>query len=95
MTDTFTIKQSLSFGEYYKNTLYYFLTGKLVLRYLIFLMVLIFLSSVLGYMTTDKYQFTWIELLQFVRPVFGLVLFAAIFTFLISILLFALKTGVI
>lgn len=54
MQNPFIINQRLSLKEYFKLTLYFFLSQKIILRFFLFLFLLIGLSTFLGVVTTSE-----------------------------------------
>ncbi len=54
MRDSYSIKQNLTFKEYYKSTVYYFITGKKFKGILILLLSFGFISMFIGFLMTPE-----------------------------------------
>lgn len=54
MENSFTIRQDLTFSEFFSSALYYYLSGKSLKRFFLFLLGLSLLSMFLGFLTTSQ-----------------------------------------
>ena len=91
MQESFTVRQNLTFSEFFSSTLYFYFSGRLLKRFLLLLIGLTLLSTFLGFATTSK-RFDLEIVFYNLVPMAILILIIVIFSFFICLYIYKNKS---